>query len=101
MPKLSARISKDLDDVIVKARIQLDKKKGKVLEYFIELALEHPDFEKKNFGNSEEKNCTFDISKSLWSRSADYRLKHRLDTNVSFFRDALARGASKHMESHP
>lgn len=99
MPKLQAKISQPLHDFIIQAKIELDSGKGKVLQHLLALALANPEAPKRDFGTTEDKSCTLEISKSEWSDTQSYRSLHSLDTKVSYFRDALVRGASVYLDA--
>lgn len=99
MHKLSCKVSKSLSEQISRIGIDRDMKKGKTLEYLVRLAIENPTHEKEEFGYDESVSCTLQLGEKLYIETKHYRLLHALDTKVSFFKDALERGASIHAQS--
>ncbi len=97
--KLQCKVSEALAKDIGLIMIQTDKKKGATLLVLVKLALDNQDHPSRNYGSSEVGNCTLELSDKEWDRSKAYRQHHNLTAKTSFFRDALARGASVYLDS--
>ncbi len=92
---LQTRVSQELEDLIVRIGIQEGWSKTQTLYAMMNLALENPDFEKRDFGNNQNvANCSLELSEEEYAGSLDYRLAHKLNKKAAFLRDALERGVS-------
>lgn len=101
MQKLSCKVSQELGSEITAIGIDMDIKKGKTLEYLVNLAVDNATFEKVEIGSGEAISCTLQMSDKKYSATKPYRLLHGLDTKVAFLKDALERGVTIHRHHNP
>lgn len=101
MTKLNCKVSAELGNEISSIGIEQEIKKGKTLEYLVNLAVDNSTFEKNDYGSGERVSCTLQISDKKYSATKAYRLLHGLETKVAFLKDALERGVSIHRSQNP